>query len=356
MSWRVDSRRGMRLASHGSRGLPRGPFLVPVVAFWAKCGGRRVARAAAWANGFRCVISVGCGTNALAADQDSARRICVCISRTRGRASMATARKNSKSSTDASALLRGAEGAPPCNRHGSFEPAGSPQRQAVSAPCANPKPRWHACITMQKRYVSFDEEQQAKRRDRARNAGKSAEEIDALDDFVLTLSRFVEIHRDGFEPVRFRINRHKSGHITFTDRRECETGIGGTTGAGARYRRRCRAGWGRLDFGGARRVAHVDAGKLSARPDTDTGADHSRRRRGLRLRRRGHWRRLGRWLAGRWRRRYRAALDAEGQRGSGRRLGRHYPYASGWSHRPRGDPNRLKPRSRSGPWRLGNNG
>ncbi len=83
---------------------------------------------------------------------------------------------------------------------------------------------------MQKRYVSFDEEQQAKRRDRAKNAGKSAEEIDALKDFVLTLSRFVEIHRDGFEPVRFRINRHKSGHITFTDRRECETGIGGTTG------------------------------------------------------------------------------------------------------------------------------
>ena len=60
--------------------------------------------------------------------------------------------------------------------------------------------------------------------------GKSAEEVDALEDFVVPLSRFVEIHREGCEPLRFRINCHKSGHITFTDSRECETGTGGTTG------------------------------------------------------------------------------------------------------------------------------
>ena len=144
---------------------------------------------------------------------------------------MATARKNSKSATDASASPRGAQGGPPCGQHASRELEGSPRpRPRVSTPCVNPNPRWRACITGQKRYVPLDEHQRAKRRDRARLDGKSAEEVAALKDFIVTSSRFAEIHHEGYEPVRFRINRQKSGHITFTDRRECETGIGGTTG------------------------------------------------------------------------------------------------------------------------------
>ncbi len=51
-----------------------------------------------------------------------------------------------------------------------------------------------------------------------------------MKDSIVVSSRFVEVHHGGCEPVRFRIHRRKNGQITFTDRRECETGTGGTTG------------------------------------------------------------------------------------------------------------------------------
>ncbi len=43
-------------------------------------------------------------------------------------------------------------------------------------------------------------------------------------------SQVVEFFRPGREPVRFRLNRNKSGQITFTDTREGKMGIAGTTG------------------------------------------------------------------------------------------------------------------------------
>ncbi len=145
---------------------------------------------------------------------------------------MAAARQNSKTSTADSAFLRAPQGAPSFGRREPRAAEGSPPPSGpkVSAPCVSSEPRWQACLTAQKRYVHFDEAQQAKRRDRAKREGKSPEEVDALEDFIVVSSRFVEIHRERYGPVRFRIHRRKNGQITFTDRRECETGSGGTTG------------------------------------------------------------------------------------------------------------------------------
>jgi hypothetical protein len=145
---------------------------------------------------------------------------------------MAASRKNSKPSTADRSLSRAPQRAPSFGRRESRAAEGSPSPSGpkISPSCVSPEPRWDACLTGQKRYVHFDEAQQAERRDRAKRAGKSAEEVDALEEFIVVSSRFVEIHREGCEPVRFRINRRKGRQITFTDRRECETGSGGTTG------------------------------------------------------------------------------------------------------------------------------
>ncbi len=47
---------------------------------------------------------------------------------------------------------------------------------------------------------------------------------------ITVWSNVVEIFRPGCESVRFRVNRSKSGQITFTDTRDGKTGIAGTTG------------------------------------------------------------------------------------------------------------------------------
>ena len=145
---------------------------------------------------------------------------------------MAAARQNSKPSTRDRSRLPGQRLAPSCSEREPRAGDGSPPPSGPkdSAPCVSSEPGWRASIAVEKRYVHFDDAQMAKRREDAKREGKSAEEVDALRDFALVSSRFVEIHLEGCEPVRFRINRRKNGQITFTDRRECETGIGGTTG------------------------------------------------------------------------------------------------------------------------------
>jgi hypothetical protein len=63
-----------------------------------------------------------------------------------------------------------------------------------------------------------------------------SKELDAADASAATVellrvwSCFVEIFRPGCGRVLFRVNRTKSGWITFSDRRDCQTGIAGTTG------------------------------------------------------------------------------------------------------------------------------
>jgi hypothetical protein len=63
-----------------------------------------------------------------------------------------------------------------------------------------------------------------------------SKELDAADASAATVellrvwSCFVEIFRPGCGRVLFRVNRPKSGGITFTDTRDCQTGIAGTTG------------------------------------------------------------------------------------------------------------------------------
>ena len=63
-----------------------------------------------------------------------------------------------------------------------------------------------------------------------------SKELDAADASAATVellrvwSCFVEIFRPECGRVLFRVNRTKSGGITFSDRRDCQTGIAGTTG------------------------------------------------------------------------------------------------------------------------------
>ena len=169
--------------------------------FWAKCGDRRVAGAAAWANGFRCVISVSCGMTALAADQDSARKNAA-ISINTGWVSMATDR-------------------------------------------SEPMPCWQ----VRRKLVAWTMEAKPARAERAEAERALAEAIErgvpvpGRPGFVYSAfavfrpvkeitvwSNIVEIFRPGCESIRFRVNRSKSGHITFTDTRDGKTGIAGTTG------------------------------------------------------------------------------------------------------------------------------
>jgi hypothetical protein len=58
----------------------------------------------------------------------------------------------------------------------------------------------------------------------------TAEASAATVELLRVWSCFVEIFRPGCGRVLFRVNRTKSGGITFSDSWDCQTGIAGTTG------------------------------------------------------------------------------------------------------------------------------
>ena len=235
--WRGESRRGCGWLRMEAEGLPREPFLVPsrfernrlVVELLA----RQLERV-----GFAVSIRYFARRTHLRGTRFRAK-ICVYIMHAHEDGlPIPTARKNSKSPTAASTVAPPAPETPQCGGHASRGPEGSmAPRPELSTPAVNPNPRWNACVTTgPKRYVHFDDEQQAKRRDRARKAGIPVELVEALKDFIVTSSRFVEIHREGCEPVRFRINRLKGGRITFTDSANAKRDLAGPPGCGERCR------------------------------------------------------------------------------------------------------------------------
>jgi hypothetical protein len=53
----------------------------------------------------------------------------------------------------------------------------------------------------------------------------------------VAVERFIEFRGPNDERIRFRINVHNNGTLTFSDPRDRMTGVAGTTGSGVRCRR-----------------------------------------------------------------------------------------------------------------------
>jgi hypothetical protein len=94
---------------------------------------------------------------------------------------------------------------------------------------ADVKPLWQAKLKWTSRCIEVPARSDAS--EEINGAEPASEKKDAEAVVLLSVwSCFVEIFRPECGRVLFRVNHTKSGRITFTDKRDCQTGIAGTTG------------------------------------------------------------------------------------------------------------------------------
>ncbi len=104
----------------------------------------------------------------------------------------------------------------------------------MPAPASKPSSRlpWEAKIRWQRHFVEVAVKRDEKAAATEAGASNPQEMKEASDEIELMTVwyRVVDFVRSADERVRFRVNRDRSGRVTFTDTRERKTGIAGVTG------------------------------------------------------------------------------------------------------------------------------